>query len=185
MVDRPPIPPPTTRRCAHAAHCSSNSSVEWKPAVAASATAASTGGHDSIIDSGICRFFQSVVPPCVRRPPRCLPVRLVVLPPAGVDLDPEAARLANVQVRDLVDAVDAGAELDRRAGGHEHLGRALDVEPLVDTVGDVVGAAGRAEVGHEPEVVRRAGSRCRSSCEKTVNPGYTSICAVWRCPSVL
>ena len=49
---------------AHAAHCSSNSSVEWKPAVAASATAASTGGHDSIIDSGICRFFQSVVPPC-------------------------------------------------------------------------------------------------------------------------
>ena len=49
---------------ANVAHFSSKSSVEWNPAVAASATAASTGGQDSIIESGICRFFHSVVPPC-------------------------------------------------------------------------------------------------------------------------
>ena len=94
-------------------------------------------------------------PALARAPHRRLPVRLRVDPAAGVDLDPEAAGLADVQVRDLVDAVDARAELDRRVVRHEDLGRALDVEPLVDAVGDVVAARRRAaEVRDEPEVVR-------------------------------
>src|SRR3954466_11529590 len=49
-----------------------------------------------------------------RVPVARLPVGLVVLPAAGVDLDPEPAGLAHVQVGDLVDAVNPGAELDRR-----------------------------------------------------------------------
>ena len=76
------------------------------------------------------------------------PVGHVVLPAARVDLDAQPARLAHVQVGDLVHAVDAGTELDRGVGAEEDVGRALDVEPLVDAEGDVVDA---------PAAVRRVG----------------------------
>jgi hypothetical protein len=74
--------------------------------------------------------------------------------------------------------VDPGAEFDRRAGAHEHLGRALDVEALIDPVGDVV----------DPALMPlKSGTRPRSCVErtalavivaKTANPGSGMIAAV-------
>ena len=115
-------------------------------------------------------FFQSVVP-LWRGPKRRLPVGHLVDPAARVDLDPHPARLAHVEVGDLVDPVDPGAELDRGVGGHEHLGGALDVEALVDAVGDVVDAT----VAPEKSGTSARSCVCRTplqvSVEKTLKPG--------------
>ena len=111
--------------------------------------------------------------PALARPEdRRLPVGHLVDPAARVDLDAHAAGFADVEVGDLVDAVDAWAELDRRAARHEHLGRALDVEALVDAVGDVVDAAGRA--ARSPGTRPRScvsGSPLQVIVEKTLKPG--------------
>ena len=83
-----------------------------------------------------------------------LPVRDVEAIAAGVDLDPHAAGLAEVEVVLLAHAVAAGPELDRGVGVQQDVGGAQELVARVDPERDVVDAAGDAGlVEDQPEVV--------------------------------
>ena len=118
-------------------------------------SASSAGGNASIIESGIDDVAVEGVRALVGMPALRLPVGDVEAVAAGVDLDPHAAGLAEVEVVLLAHAVPAGAELDRDVGVEQDVGRAQELVARVDPPRDVVHAAGHAGlVEDEPEVVR-------------------------------
>src|SRR4051794_9796400 len=139
VVDRPPMPPPTTRTFSISPTALALLGEEIRRAEALLGLLGLLAGH--VGEALHHRVGHRQVLPerraaLVGLPVDGLPVGQVVLPAAGVDLDARAAGLADVEVGDLVDAVDPRPELDRRAVGHEDLRSALDVEALVDAVGD-------------------------------------------------
>ena len=115
------------------------------------------------------------------RPAPRLPVRVEQAPPARVDLDPQAARLAHVQVGDLVDAVDAGPELDRRVGADEHVRGALDVGRWSSRKATwLTRPVGLEHLGHHAQLVRRADASSWCRTRRTRPPPWATIESVRR-----
>src|SRR3954454_2702090 len=131
VVDRPPIPPPTTRTFSMLLIALLLLGEEIGRAEALlgllGLLAADRGealhhrvGHGEVLPDRCAAL--------VGLPVDGFPVGQVVLPATGVDLDPGAPGLAHVEAGDLVYPVDPRAQLNRRVVGHEDLSRALDVQ---------------------------------------------------------